>query len=78
MGVVMETVDGRKLSREALHERHRLIMRAFKRGQSKAAISRELGSVTRRSARRSGAASATVWDRWLPSHVAGARAAAGD
>ena len=39
----METVDGRKLSREALHERHRLVMRAHKRGQSKAEISRELG-----------------------------------
>ncbi len=39
----METIDARKLSREALHERHRLIMRAFKRGQSKAEISRQLG-----------------------------------
>ncbi|WP_180684564.1 IS630 family transposase, partial [Tepidicella baoligensis] len=39
----METVDGRSLSREALHERHRLIVRAFKRGLSKAEISRQLG-----------------------------------
>lgn len=39
----MEKVDGRSLSREALHERHRLIVRAFKRGLSKAEISRQLG-----------------------------------
>jgi transposase len=39
----LDTVDGRKLSRNALHERRRLVLRAFKRGQSKAAISRELG-----------------------------------
>ena len=39
----MEAVDGRSLSREALHERRRLIIRAFKRGLSKAEISRQLG-----------------------------------
>lgn len=39
----METVDGRSLSREALHERHRLIVRAFKRDLNKAQISRQLG-----------------------------------
>ncbi len=39
----METVDGRKLNREALAERRRLVIRAFKRGDSKAKISRELG-----------------------------------
>jgi transposase len=39
----MEAVDGRRLSREALHERRRLIVRASKRGLSKAEISRQLG-----------------------------------
>jgi len=39
----MESMDGRKLSREALHERHRLIVRQYKRGCSKRAISRDLG-----------------------------------
>ncbi len=39
----MELMDGRKLSREALHERHRQIVRKYRRGCSKAAISRELG-----------------------------------
>ncbi len=39
----MESVDGRGLSREALHERHRLIVRAFKSGLNKAEISRQLG-----------------------------------
>jgi transposase len=39
----VETVDGRKLSRNALHERRRQIVRLFKRGKSKAAVSEELG-----------------------------------
>lgn len=39
----MQARDGRKLNREALHERHRQIVRAFKRGRTKRAISRELG-----------------------------------
>jgi transposase len=39
----MESVDGRSLSREALHERHRLIVQAYKRGLNKAEISRQLG-----------------------------------
>jgi len=39
----MDTTDGRTLSREALHERHRQIVRAFKRGRSQAGISRDLG-----------------------------------
>lgn len=37
----MEAVDGRTLSREALHERHRHIVRALKRDHSKASIARE-------------------------------------
>ena len=39
----MQATDGRKLGGPALHERHRQIIRAAKRGQSKAAISRDLG-----------------------------------
>jgi len=39
----MQAIDGRKLSVEGLHERHRHIVRAFKRGHSKASISRETG-----------------------------------
>ena len=39
----MQATDGRMLGRQALHERHRQIMRAFKRGRRKAAISRDLG-----------------------------------
>ena len=39
----MESIDGRSLSREALHERHRQIVRAFKRGHNKAEISRGTG-----------------------------------
>jgi transposase len=39
----MEAVDGRRLSAEALHERHRAIVRAFKRGLNKAEVSRQLG-----------------------------------
>jgi transposase len=39
----MEAVDGRSLSAEALHERHRAIVRAFKRGLNKAEVSRQLG-----------------------------------
>lgn len=39
----MELMDGRKLSREALHERHRLVVRQYKRGCSKRTISRDLG-----------------------------------
>lgn len=39
----MEAMDGRKLSREALRERRQQVVRAFKRGQSKRAISRDLG-----------------------------------
>ena len=39
----MESMDGRKLSREALHERHCQIVRQYKRGRSKRAIGRDLG-----------------------------------
>jgi transposase len=39
----MQAMDGRKLSREALRERRQQVIRAFKRGQSKAAIGRDLG-----------------------------------
>lgn len=39
----MRATDGRVLDREALHERHRQIVRAFKRGRSKAVISRDMG-----------------------------------
>lgn len=39
----MEAMDGRKLSREALRERRQQVVRAFKRGQSKRAISADLG-----------------------------------
>jgi transposase len=39
----MQVVDGRKLSPDALHERHRQIVRAFKRGLSKVAIARDMG-----------------------------------
>ena len=39
----MESVDGRSLSADALHERHRAIVRAFKRGLNKAEVSRQLG-----------------------------------
>jgi len=39
----MQTVDGLGLSREALHEPHRLVVRAFKRGLNKAVISPQLG-----------------------------------
>ncbi len=41
--MIIDTTDGRTLSREALHERHRQIVRAFKRGRSQAGISRDLG-----------------------------------
>ena len=39
----MEATDGRKLSREALHERRRQIVRLYKRGLTKKQISRDLG-----------------------------------
>ncbi len=39
----MDAIDGRKLSREALHERRRQVVRLSRRGLSKAQISRELG-----------------------------------
>lgn len=39
----MKSLDGRKLSDDALHERRRQIVRQYKQGKSKAAISRELG-----------------------------------
>jgi transposase len=39
----VETVDGRSLSREALHERPRQVVQAYKRGLSKAETSRQLG-----------------------------------
>lgn len=39
----MQATDGRKLGGQALHERRRQIVRAAKRGQNKAAISRDVG-----------------------------------
>ncbi|MGH9622080.1 MAG: IS630 family transposase [Bryobacteraceae bacterium] len=39
----MQVTDGRTLGGQALHERHRQIVRAFKRGHNKMAISRDLG-----------------------------------
>jgi len=39
----MPATDGRMLNQEALHERHRQIIRAFKRGRNKAVISRDMG-----------------------------------
>lgn len=39
----MQATDGRKLTDAALHERHRQIVRAFKRGANKASISRDMG-----------------------------------
>lgn len=39
----MDAIDGRKLSREALHERRRQIVRFHKRGLNKKQIGRELG-----------------------------------